>query len=428
MRNRQLRFASVVVLMTGLVSAVLAGRPAIAAPARQGNGFCSVEGQWCSFDGMGQLNCEISGQCESEGGEEEGDTGCTPGDQWATRTCEEDGLYECVYRCAEDGTSWEELGCAMAAPECEHDEWCYWDGETFEGGCWELPDNETPCEDMNWGAAGIQCMGEYNLSVSVSVPCQRVGRIPYPRGMVVVPNRLWITADSPAWNEAWSQTLDYNACLSHNIGDGDRAVRNYRIGLAWERMATPPIWEIENSGTYQGWEVRGVVWEQASWGKPRCGPSLTPGELLPSYRADVYSYWTAYWKIQYERQREGFECVWRQTAADNGECGCVPEGHDGQCSDDNDHNGISDWAGWMPEQVLCDDDENDDGIPDDHCWEMTDTGWTAFDLRQFGYPTSYFISLAAGPMPTTLEPNPGCSGICIPVIEVQGVISNPRGR
>ena len=311
---------------------------------------------------------------------------------------------------------------------CLEDRVCYSEtGHHEDLECWSAPDNETPCEDMNWTAAGIQCMGEYGLSVSVSVPCQRVGRIPYPRGMVIVPNRLWLTADSPSWNEAWSQTLDYNACLSHNIGDGDRAVRNYRIGLAWERMATPPYWEIENAGNYQGWEVRGVVWEQASWGKPRCGPGLTPGEPLPSYRANVYTYWMPYWRIQYERQKDEGNCVWRQGAYDDGRCECIPEGETGSCSDDNDDNGVSDWAGYVRVTEVCDDDENDDGIPDDHCWETEDTGWTAFDLRQFGYPTSYYVSSAAGPTPTTLEPNPACSGICIPVIEVQGVIQNPRG-
>ncbi|HEC35827.1 MAG TPA: hypothetical protein ENI39_04760 [Anaerolineae bacterium] len=415
-----------------LVLAAILARPVAAgyrpAPARQDGGFCDEMGAWCSIQPDGTMHCEESDRCESEGDEDDGDYKCTPGHQYAIRICQENGLYECVYVCTEDQT-WQDAGCAMVVPECDHDEWCYWDIENDTGGCWELPGNETPCEDMDWGTAGIQCLGEYALNVSVTVPCQRVGRIPYPRGMVIVPNRMWIAAGSPAWVESWSQTLDYNACLSQSIEDGDRAVRNYRIGLAWGRIdSMPPYWEVEDSGVYQGWSVGGVVWERSSWGHPRCGPGLGQGERLPAYRVDVYTYWQAYWRRVYERQRETWECVWQQDAHDDGVCECVPEGHTGSCSDDNDGDGVSDWAGWVAERVLCDTDANGDGVPDDECWETVDSGWNVFDLRTFGYPTAYFVSTAAGPVPTALEPDPDCSGICVPVIEVQSVIRNVRGR
>jgi len=309
----------------------------------------------------------------------------------------------------------------MPADNCEEsfeDLICYWEEITIEPTCWEIPGNETPCEDLDWGTAGIQCFGEYGLDVSVSVPCQRVARIPYPRGMVIVPNRMWIT-DSPAWVEAWSQTLDYNACLSHSIEDDGRAVRNFRIGLAWGRMGDVlPYWEVEDSGAYRGWDVGNIVWERASWGKPECGPGLHQGEKLPAYRVNVYTYWQLYWRRVYERQRDTRECVYAWQC-DHGQA--VP----GQCDFDGDGD-IDPCYVWKEE--LCDTDENHDGIPDDECWQTVDSGWNVFDLRMFGYPTAYFVSSAAGPVPTDLEPDPGCNGICVPVIEVQGLIRNPRER
>lgn len=385
-------------------------------------------GRWCVIDpATGQVICEISARCESQGGEEEGGAECTPGTQIHVVDCE--AGTGTVYECSADGCGWEEVW--SGDRECQGEEGydiCWWNEETGEEECTHVPGNSTPCEDLNWSAAGIQCMNEYGLSVAVTIPCQRVGRIPYPRGMVIVPNSLWVTADSPAWNEAWSDTLDYDECEALGISEGERAVRNFRIGLAWERSSAPPYWEIENSGSYQGWEVSGVVWEQASWGKPRCGPGLTPGELLPSYRADVYTYWSAYWNLEYQVQRQEGTCGWDGEAHDDGVCECMPEGQEGSCSDDANGDGISDWAGWIHVEELCDDDENGDGIPDDHCWETVNEGWSLLDLRQFGYPTTHFVSRAAGPQPTDLEPNPGCNGVCIPVIEVQGLLRNPRQR
>lgn len=418
--DRQVRVWGVVAAMAVLVAQVLAGRPALGAPApaalRQDGSWCTPGGVLCTLSG-GTVSCEASAECESEGGEEGGETGCTPGTTWEVISCE--ARTVCAYRCV-DG-SWVTIGCGPldAQVPCEEDQVCRVDPGQRRPECWELPDNETPCQDLDWGAAGIQCFNEYGLSVSVSVPCQRVGRIPYPRGMVIVPNRLWVTAASPAWNAAWSETLDYDECQALGIGAGDRMVRNFRIGLAWGRVdGALPTWQIEGAGTYRGWEVHGVVWERSSWGRERCGPGLSPGETLPAYRVTLATYWTAYWRRTFERQRTTSDCVysWR---CDHGES--VP----GQC--DHDDDGVVDPC-YVRASRLCDDDENDDGVPDDHCWETLDSGWTAFDLRQFGYPSAHFVSTAAGPAPTALEPNPPCSGVCVPVIEVQGLIRNPRPR
>ena len=437
--RKQRHFLVVVMVLVGFF-VVSVPAPTAASPDGQGPAGCDgyprcVGGSWCtcSLDG-GTIGLSCGGECESSGGED-GDSGqtCTPGDTMTFKECDEsgDGSWFTTYACNADG-QWElQYGPTLEYVACseEFDRICWANEDGSDWECWEWDhSNGTPCEDMDWGASGIQCLSEFGLSVSVSVPCQQaVYRFPYPRGMVLVPNRVWLGDEAPAWNEAWSNALDYQACLDYGLGEGDRAIRNYRIGLAWERLDMEPYWSIEGAGEFRGWSVGGLVWEQASWGKPECGPPLEPGDdLLPAYRGQVYTYWRANWRVQYEIQKSGYECIWRSSAAENGECGCVPDEYDGQCSDDTNGDGISDWAGWVPTNALCDDDENDDDIPDDHCWETSSTSWTPMDLRIFGYPTSYFISNAAGPVPTAQEPNPSCNGFCIPVIEVQGVISNPR--
>ncbi len=412
-------------LLTLLVSLMTLARPVVAGsppvPDRE-SGFCDEMGFWCSVGADGSLHCEASGQCESEGDRDRRETEgqiCVPGSRFSYLICDEG--QRCTYVCNDAG-QWESWGCIPVYDVCVDDLVCLTPSGSYEPTCWTpetREDSETPCEDLDWGTAGIQCLGEYGLDVSVTVPCQRVGRIPYPRGMVVVPNRMWIDANSPAWVESWSQTLDYNACLSHDIKEDDRLIRNFRIGLAWERIDDmPPYWKVEESGTYRGWSVGGIAWERSSWGKPRCGPGLQQGERLPAYRVDVYTYWQAYWRRVYDRQKKFEECEsdWRCDAW--GQCNTV-------CDIDGDGHADS---GTKWETYLCNTDENEDGIPDDECWEEVDSGWQPFDLRMFGYPTSYFVSSAAGPIPTALEPNPGCSGVCVPVIEVQGLIRNPRGQ
>lgn len=431
-RNHLSRLMAAVGLVLVMVTMVLPARaqgPGGGGPGCEGYPRCTEAGTicTCSLEG-GTISISCGGVCESEGGEEEGKQHCTTGLALNIYTCENGEIWLTWYKCIDGEWIFQDKQLTASGVDCNEvqDQFCLLDGPRIE--CQDLPDNETPCEDLDWSTAGIQCLGEYGLNVSVTVPCQRVGRIPYPRGMVVVPNRMWITADSPAWVESWSQTLDYNACLNKDIKEGDRLVRNFRIGLAWGRInSMPPYWEVEDSGVYRGWVARGIVWERSSWGKPECGPGLH-GERLPAYRVRVYTYWQAYWRRVYERQKKTTECVWRQDAHDDGRCECIPPGEEGSCDDDTNGDGVSDWAGWVTEEVLCDTDADGDGIPDDECWETVDSGWQPFDLRAFGYPTSYFVSSAAGPVPTTLEPNPGCSGVCVPVIEVQGVIRNPRAR
>jgi len=396
------------------VAVPLAGaRPPADGPC-DGHPYCDARGVLCTCslnvnDGTTSIVCE--GECETEGEEEEGDTGCVSGELYV---CTEESCTLCEYRCVDGG--WELIGCEeVPIQEGDYSFACLFITED-EWYCWTLPGNETPCEDMNWGAAGIQCLGEYGLSVSVSIPCQRVERVPYPRGMVLVPNRMEILPGGET-AEAWSNTLDYNACLSYDLTDGERAIRNYRIGLKWQRIDwMPPYWEVEESGSYYGSVVGNIIWDHSSWGKPECGPGLQPGERLPAFRVRVYTYWQAFWRRIYERQKTITECTsdWRCGAW--GECNTV-------CDLDGDGNKDE---GTAYETRLCGADS--DGMPDDECWETVDSGWQPFDLRMFGYPTSYFVSSAAGPVPTSLEPNPPCSGLCVPVVEVQGVIRNPRGK
>lgn len=430
-------FLDVIVLAVLLAGAVLASmtpQVAAAAPtADDGDGWCVTGVGECTLQGS-TLTCRESATCESqgdEGGKDEGNERlCEPG-QWLRierEYTETDGRCYFVieyYQCDEDGQQWKltnrETGtfandCRNRTVVCE-----LYAGPDFTDRCWEVPNNPTPCEDLNWSAGGIQCLGEYNLNVSVSVPCQRVLRTPYPRSMVLVPTLMQLDPRSPSWNEAWSQTLDYNACLNQNINEDGRLVRNYRIGIAWQRDDDiPPVWRVEDAAVQSRTDGSAVAsWEKASWGKDRCGPSLRPGDdPLPAYHGQVYTNWTALWRRVYERQKMEWECVyaWQCSYGQDiaGQCDHDGDGHNDHC--------------YVPKQELCDEDLDHDGIPDENCWETVDSGWQPFDLRMFGYPTPNFVSGAAGPAPTAQEPNPGCSGFCIPVIEVQGVIRDPRQR
>ena len=412
-----------------LVVLVLLGIPfqTTAAPPAQSGGedMGCAGGINCIADFVGgTLACIDDGQCTSEGSQS-GSYRCNPGTAVAVCECQEGN--NCVIYICDDGI-WKEIRSSVASPEwCGYA--CIYDvtGTGIGTICWELTREETdfPCEDLDWGANGIQCIGKYGLTVSVRVPCQRIGRVPYPRGMVLVPNRMWFLPTSPSWAESWSQTLDYNACLEKNISSDGRRVRNYRIGLAWSRENIPPYWEVETVGGFRGWSIQ-ASWERSSWGRERCGPGLRAGEKLPAFRVRVFTYWTPYWRRVYERQKRETRCVWSEAASSANSCECIPPGYTGSCEDDTNRDGIRDWAGWVNRDELCSDDSNGDGIPDDHCWETVDSGWQAIDLRRFGYPTPYFVSAAAGGVPTPQDPNPQCTGLCIPVIEVQGLIENPR--
>lgn len=426
-----------VVLLASAVAALLTARPVAAASAADdGDSWCVTGVGECTLQGD-TLTCQDSAVCESQGGSEPGqqEGRCQPGMNLIVTTGRDYPDDRCLsttrfYVCNADG-QWEFDSASSGliprsiAPnqDCDQAKACTW--ETMDDiQCWDLDiqdGNNTPCEDLNWSAGGIQCLGEYGLNVSVSVPCQRVRRIPYPRTMVLVPTLMQLDPNSPAWREAWSQTLDYNACLNRNISEDGRLIRNYRIGIAWGRDDdTLPVWQVEDAQVQPRPDGSAVaVWEKASWGKDRCGPSLRPGDdPLPAYHARVYTNWTAFWRRIYDRQKMDWKCVYAWQCS---------YGQDiaGQC--DHDGDGRFDHC-YVPQQELCDDDKDHDGIPDDNCWETVDTGWQPFDLRMFGYPTPQFVSGAAGPAPTAQEPNPSCNGFCIPVIEVQGVIRDPRSR
>ena len=449
-----LKLAGGVVLMVVLVMVIPIGRLATAAPSQQDDGVCYPDGTWCYFDdSLGQMRCEVSSQCQSEGSEEEGAEDCTPGRSWDVRTCEEDcRCTVCTYFCSSEG-EWTSAGeCVMVGISDEHcfDRACLREPGGAQATCWDLPGNDTPCEDVDWGASGIQCLGEYGLNVSVSVPCVRVRRAPYPRGLVTVPNVLWLAegaSGTPTSVTAWSDTLGYNACLNHSdigsaFGDGTQKVRNLQIGLRWVRRTdVPPVWETSDGMRAVG-AAAAFTWPYSSYGEPRGGIGLYR-ERLPAFKVDLTTYWTLQWNVKYELQKK--------EAPDWGECGCTGgasnlDDNAGWRPCDGDQPldrtpgergtppaglcvGADEWWGaWWEGVQYCDDDGDDSSEPPDRCWEQHEEGWTDVDLTRFGYPTSYFISRAAGPVPTWLEPNPACNGVYVPVIEVQGVISNPRWR
>jgi hypothetical protein len=398
---------TLLVTSVGQVSASVSGDGA-------SGGCVGPGGIWC---GGGGCSWDISGDCTSEGGSEPGSSGCRPGSRVSSTECIGGRIQETLYTCNAQGTGWTSQPGPANGHSCADDsadQICTYNEYGIPEECWEIPDSDIPCDDLDLSASGIQCANSWGLHVSVSVPCQRVGRQPYPRGMVTVYNFLAFDADSsPSWNEAWSRTLGYHECLDNSISHGGRDVRNLRIGLAWGRRDDMlPYWDFGSAGSTRGWTAR-AAWEHSSYGQPECGPGLQVGEKLPAFPVRVYTYWNAYWRMVYQYLRDERHCRYDGVEASRNYGNC-----------DNDHDGSID-KGYVWKYEVCRDDDNHDGIPDDHCWTTYDSGWNLIDLTPF-YGSSYYISGATGIVPTHLEPNPACNGLCIPVIEVQGVIENPR--
>jgi hypothetical protein len=367
----------------------------------------------------GTCTWQESDECTSSGSTEPGATGCTPGAYYQVLTCDEScWCTACGNRCSAEG-AWEATSCSsqyIAGCFAGEKRACYQSGMYEPPECWTVPENETPCEDLDWSATGIQCAAAYGLSASVTVPCQRISRLPYPRGLVAAPMNLTFSPGANvSWVEDWSSTLDYHECAAIPLKKGKRMIRNYRIGLAWGRMdEMAPRWELQESGGGVGYSLS-VAWQKSSFFGDECGPGLG-GETLPAFRGRLYTSWTAYYRVQYELQKMIKECHTDGGCEERGDCRYA-------CSRDDDD--IKEW-GTKEVDVLCDTDDDGDGIPDGECWKDKDTGWVAFDLREFGYPTPYFVSNKSGPIVDTDPGYAACNGFCVPVIEVQGIIENPR--
>lgn len=287
--------------------------------------------------------------------------------------------------------------------------------EILPDACYELtPPSENPCEPLEIGPDGVSCHSRFRIRASVSLPCLPVVRQPYPRGLVALPNRM-VVLPGPDWVEGWSEVLDRHACLERGLVTFQgRKVRNFQIGVALGlKRDVPPIWRVEDSGTYSGWSVL-AIWERASYGKPRCGPGLQPGIPLPAYRVTVETAWQPYYRIRAQLLKpprtEEFCAGCSQNPDDPYDppqgCQAIPA-PPGQCY-------ASDGCTYVRCTVECPES-------DDTCWEPYDSGWVPLNPQAYGYPYPYIVSRKAGD-----ARDMGACRVCVPVIEVQGLISNPR--
>jgi hypothetical protein len=395
----------VVVAVLVLLGLARAGRGTLR--AQEGESCVFVDVLVCDASGC---HWEQSGTCESEGEEEEGAEQCDPGSEMYVVDCEAE--WATMYECKDD--RWEETwGAPRSCQGSEGYDVCWWDEEEEEEKCYHIPGNDTPCEDMNWSESGIQCIGQYNLSVSISPPCQRMDRLPYPRGMVTVPNDMWFRPDvSPHWNDAWSDKLGYWDCKS-KLSDQGRDIKDYQIGLAVERADdVAPRWDLGYGGGARGW-FASASWPFSSFGQDECGPGLDPGDTLPGFPVNMTTYWNVYWAVQYDVQADKRECEYDWKCTEWGQCSTT-------CDADGD--GVADdGTTWVTE--ICDDDEDEDGVPDAHCWVHTLKGWNQIDLRPY-IGMAYMPSSRSAPVRAE-DPMYGvCSGMCLPIIEVQAPIKS----
>jgi hypothetical protein len=310
---RQMSRWMVVILMVVIV-AVIPGT------ASAGTSRC-VDGLLCEDTLVGgTIKTVCSGTCTSSGS---GSTTCTPGAMYSYLKCYGDYRQWFDYVCTDDG-QWQlyRTGDRIDGV-CKDDEACYSpDGQPVPPEeCYKVNKSETPCEDLDWGASGVQCNGAYNLSVSVTVPCQRISRMPYPRGLVASPVNLSFSPDANvSWVQNWSQTLDYHECMAYGLKQGKRMIRNYRIGLAWGRIdGMAPRWELQEAGGGNGFAVS-AVWQKSSFFGDECGPGLNAGDVLPAFRGRLYTSWTAYYRVQYELQKTIKECHTDGGCEERGDC------------------------------------------------------------------------------------------------------------
>jgi len=266
-----------------------------------------------------------------------------------------------------------------------------------------------PCRDADWTSDGVQCEGNYGAIVSAAIPCCRVERAPYPRGLVTQYN--FFTIDCPQ-EEQWSQTAlrnppagepgHYPCASDANVGH----VANYKIGLLWTRVpGYLAEWDFDDGSERMVGDSVYHIYESSSYGRPQNGVGLN-GQPLPAYQVGA----TTLWRVFSRETYQVCECV-----SSHQECTC---GYDS----DGDRSGCDCGEGWMESdphyynrrRTVC----------DAYNWVTHDTGWKAIDLSPW-IGTWYAVSSKTGPKATGLEPNPPCGVVPVPVIEVQGVIKNP---
>jgi hypothetical protein len=248
----------------------------------------------------------------------------------------------------------------------------------------------------------INCAGEYEVSVSLSLPVWHADRTPYPRSMVRVASTFY-AVDAPA-AEAWSGAVNIGQVPADGVCDSDSlgVTRGWQIGLRTESVFDPPSphWDAEECGSFDG-PVGSCAWSRSSWGKPELGVG-EHGEPLPAYAVTAWLPYNWFSRTRWEtceRVVTGAECQCHGGAGVN-EC----TGQEGLCihAPDTEH--------WVRVEQH------------DYQWKPYDTGWEFIDLRLFGYATSWMPNPNVQQQPTALDPDPPVGALYVPVIEVQSII------
>lgn len=281
--------------------------------------------------------------------------------------------------------------------------------------CGETTDELQPCTP-----GGSTTCSEYGATVCASLPVFYAGRQPFPRTMVTLAEHFWLSdangnpiQDMPT-NVVWSSKVNPSgdaACSCREDGDCDDdsppvgTKCDFQIGLKAEPGNEPPTWSCEDAQGGTGYRVS-CMWEHSSAGKEYNGFGKDC-EDLPAFSVGATApYW---WSIG--RQ-------WYQWAQIGRDCDCVCA--TGTATDQCDCHG-SDGSRCTGANEFC--KQECDPI---YGWKHEGPNWELLDLRDYGHPTPYMLnprvqlapSYDCGPHPTGV--------IYVPVIEVQGVISNPK--
>ena len=275
-----------------------------------------------------------------------------------------------------------------------------------------------PCEEPTTDDEPVTVPGNYvqgsewGATVQLQLPVWTADRRPYPRGMVRVPNNIW-AEDIPSAN-AWSNTVNPGgsdcACRATGTCEDDSPPRGtmceFQLGLKTEPGAEAPTWACEESEGGYGYQTV-CTWKYSSADKPYIGKGLSC-EDLPAFEVTAsLPYWWSIGRRWYEWEKIGQDC----------ECNCKV------CEDPN---GCSDQCGGQAGLCTGANEFWDRDCEDIYGWVHHGPNWELLDLRDYGHPTPFMrngkvrlvSSRSCGPHPVGRLP--------IPVIEVQGVISNPK--
>lgn len=110
-------------------------------------------------------------------------------------------------------------------------------------------------------------------------PTPDVHREPYPRGLVTVPNRLWLEMPPAATD-----------CTAP-VDVGERI--GWRRCVRWDLLPGTPIWDFDD-GTFDTGDPVYHTYYTSSWEKPQNGPGLGGRNDLPAYQVLLITRWEAF--------------------------------------------------------------------------------------------------------------------------------------